>query len=150
MIPQLPTVGYVPLYVKGIDPVTRNVPLMCPVAGGVPAAPPVPQVVAAWQSEQGAFPPLVAVVTCAWCVTPVGCPPWMSVWHITQVVVFVLVLPFHVKSIPELLVVDLLLWQLTAVQVPPPLEAQTPLSSVLGSQRLYIALRSAGRFAALP
>ena len=47
--PQVPTVGYEPLYVNATFPETWNVPLMWFVAGAVPG---VPHVVAAWQSEQ--------------------------------------------------------------------------------------------------
>jgi hypothetical protein len=80
--------------------------------------PGVPHVVAAWQSEQ-TFEPPVAVVTCAWCVSPVALPTfWMSVWHITHAVVFVVVLPYQLKSIPAVVVVALLLWQSRFEHVP--------------------------------
>ena len=116
---------------KLTDPVTRKVPLRCAVAGATPG---VPHVVAAWQSVHGAFPPLVVVVRCAWCVRPVALPTLvMSVWHMMHAVVFVVVLPFHEKSIPAVFVVALLLWQLVVAQVPPPATAQTPLSDVFGS-----------------
>ena len=75
----------------------------------------------------------------------------MSVWHITHAVVFVVVLPFQLKSIPAAVVVALLLWQLTVAQVPPLAVAQTPLSSVLGSQSVvhHVDLRRQVRGAAV-
>ena len=60
----------------------------------------------------------------------------MSAWHMMHAVVFVVVLPFHEKSIPAVFVVVLLLWQLVVAQVPPPATAQTPLSEALGSHML--------------